>query len=171
MMKQTITALILVLVWMTSPSDGSGTAGTIGHRRSLEKNLNNPKVRVAEVSMETGLFERGHVPNAQDVVWHTALVDTVRRDIATQEEFEQLARKLGIEKDAAVVLYSDNNNWFPRGHIDSQELQLRERQAAGRRRKKWEADKRPLDTRVTSISPSRSRSPRPMPSCAPGSST
>ncbi|WP_204273031.1 rhodanese-like domain-containing protein, partial [Enterobacter hormaechei] len=36
----------------------------------LEQNLANPKVRVIEVSVEPGLFERGHVPGAQNVVWH-----------------------------------------------------------------------------------------------------
>lgn len=48
----------------------------------LEKNLNDPKVRVVEVSVEPGIYERGHIPGAQNVVWHTDLVETVTRDIA-----------------------------------------------------------------------------------------
>src|SRR5687768_14926579 len=48
----------------------------------LEKNLDDPKVRVLEVSVEPGVFERGHVPNAQNIAWHTDLVETVTRDIA-----------------------------------------------------------------------------------------
>src|SRR5687767_1177418 len=78
----------------------------------VEKNLNDPKVRVIEVSVEPGLFERGHIPGAQNIVWHTDLVDTVKRDIATQAKFQELAKKLGINSDSTVVLYGDNNNWF-----------------------------------------------------------
>ncbi|MFX7265506.1 rhodanese-like domain-containing protein, partial [Acinetobacter baumannii] len=48
----------------------------------LEKNLDQPKLRILEVSVEPGLFERGHIPGAQNVVWHTDLVETTDRDIA-----------------------------------------------------------------------------------------
>ena len=30
----------------------------------LEKNLDNPKVRIIEVSTEAGLYERGHIKNS-----------------------------------------------------------------------------------------------------------
>ena len=78
----------------------------------LEKNLSNPKVRIVEVSVDPGVFERGHIPGAQNVVWHTDLVDTVRRDIASPEKFQALVRKLGVDQDTTVVLYGDSNNWF-----------------------------------------------------------
>jgi thiosulfate/3-mercaptopyruvate sulfurtransferase len=78
----------------------------------LQDNLNNPTVRVIEVSVEPGQFERGHIPGAVNVVWHSDLVDTVRRDIALKESFEKLASRAGIGADTTVVLYGDNNNWF-----------------------------------------------------------
>jgi thiosulfate/3-mercaptopyruvate sulfurtransferase len=120
----------------------------------LEKNLNDPKLRVVEVSVEPGLFERGHIPGAQNIVWHTDLVDTVKRDIATQAKFQELVRKLGINKDSTVVLYGDNNNWFAAWGVwvfntygvDNVKL-------LDGGRKKWEADKRPLDNRVASVAP------------------
>jgi thiosulfate/3-mercaptopyruvate sulfurtransferase len=65
----------------------------------VEANLTNPKVRVVEVSVEPGVFERGHIPGAQNIVWHTDLVDTVSRDIASRDKFQGLVRKLGIDKD------------------------------------------------------------------------
>ena len=37
----------------------------------LEQNLKNPKVRVVEVSVNPGLYERGHIPGAANVSWHT----------------------------------------------------------------------------------------------------
>ena len=78
----------------------------------LEKNLDNPKVRIIEVSTELGLYERGHIKNAVKFVWHTDLVDVVNRDVATRAAFTKLAQKAGIDADTTVVLYGDKNNWF-----------------------------------------------------------
>ncbi|MCY1275936.1 putative thiosulfate sulfurtransferase [compost metagenome] len=78
----------------------------------LEKNLDNPKVRVVEVSVVPGLYERGHIPGAVNFSWHSDLVDPVRRDIASQENFQALLRKAGISDDTTTILYGDNNNWF-----------------------------------------------------------
>jgi thiosulfate/3-mercaptopyruvate sulfurtransferase len=123
----------------------------------LEKNLDNPKVRIVEVSVEPGVFERGHIPSAQNVVWHTDLVETVTRDIASPEKFQTLARRLGVDKDTTVVLYGDNNNWFAAwgawvfaqyGLVDNVKL-------LDGGRKKWEAEKRPFDTRAAEVAPSR----------------
>jgi thiosulfate/3-mercaptopyruvate sulfurtransferase len=47
----------------------------------LEKNIDDPKVRIIEVSTEAGLYERGHIKNALKLNWYTDLVDTVKRDI------------------------------------------------------------------------------------------
>jgi thiosulfate/3-mercaptopyruvate sulfurtransferase len=78
----------------------------------LEQNIDNPKVRIIEVSTEPGVYERGHIKNAVKFVWHTDLVDTVNRDIISQANFTALAQKAGISDDTTVVLYGDKNNWF-----------------------------------------------------------
>lgn len=78
----------------------------------VQKNLENPKVRIIEVSVDPGVYERGHIPGAFNVSWHTDLVDKVSRDIVSREAFEALVQKAGIDKDTTVVLYGDNNNWF-----------------------------------------------------------
>ncbi|HWK95127.1 MAG TPA: sulfurtransferase [Pseudolabrys sp.] len=122
----------------------------------LEKNLSAPKVRVIEVSVEPGVFERGHIPGAQNIVWHTDLVDTVRRDIASRDKFEALSRKLGLEKDTTVVLYGDNNNWFAAwGAWIFKSYGFADVRLLDGGRKKWEADKRPFDTRVAAVEPSK----------------
>ncbi len=51
----------------------------------LEKNLNNPKLRLIEVSVDTGVYERGHIQGAVNFKWHIDLVDPVKRDIASKE--------------------------------------------------------------------------------------
>lgn len=78
----------------------------------LEKNLSNPKVRVIEVSVNPGVYERGHIPGAVNVRWHSDLVDRVERDIAKPEHFQALLRQSGVSQDSITVLYGDNNNWF-----------------------------------------------------------
>jgi len=78
----------------------------------LEQNIDNPKVRIIEVSTEPGVYERGHIKNSVKLVWHTDLVDTVNRDIISQAKFTALAQKAGIDEDTTVVLYGDKNNWF-----------------------------------------------------------
>ncbi len=78
----------------------------------LAERLADPSVRVIEVSVQPGVYERGHIPGAVNFVWHTDFVDPVRRDIVAQERFQELARAAGINDDTIVVLYGDNNNWF-----------------------------------------------------------
>ena len=78
----------------------------------LEQNIDNPKVRIIEVSTEPGIYERGHIKNSIKLVWHTDLVDTVNRDIISQAKFTALVQTAGIDEDTTVVLYGDKNNWF-----------------------------------------------------------
>ncbi len=44
--------------------------------------------------------------------WNTQLCDTVRRDILSQEQFEELMSASGVTPDTTLVIYGDNNNWF-----------------------------------------------------------
>ena len=114
----------------------------------VQDNLDNPKVRVFEVSVDTGVYERGHIPGAVHLNWHTDLVDPVKRDIATREAFEAKLRDAGVDKDTTIVLYGDNNNWFAAwgawvfdvyGFGDQVKL-------LDGGRKYWEAQGLPLDT-------------------------
>jgi thiosulfate/3-mercaptopyruvate sulfurtransferase len=113
----------------------------------VSQKADDPKVRIIEVSVDPGVYEQGHIPGAANVRWHTDLVDNPRRDIVSKEQFEALVSKLGITPDTTVVLYGDNNNWFAAwgawvfklyGHKDVKLVD------GGR--KKWELEKRPLDT-------------------------
>ncbi|MFP4549821.1 MAG: sulfurtransferase [Spirochaetales bacterium] len=113
----------------------------------LADNLRNPNVKVVEVSVNPGVYERGHIFGASNFQWHTDLVDTVQRDIVSREGFEQLLSQAGIDNDDTVILYGDTNNWFAAwgawifeiyGHEDVRLLD------GGR--VKWEAENRPLTT-------------------------
>jgi len=115
----------------------------------LEQNLDNPKVRIFEVSTEPGLYEKGHIKNAVKINWYTDLVDTVTRDLVSTKNFNKLLQTAGIDKDTTVVFYGDKNNWFAawgawvfnRYGVDDVRL-------LDGGRVKWEKDGRPLTTAV-----------------------
>ena len=119
----------------------------------LQKNLDNPKVRIFEVSVDPGVYERGHIPGAVNIRWHSDLVDPVRRDIASEESFEKLLGAAGVDEDTTIVLYGSHNNWFAAwgawvfdvyGQGDRVKL-------LDGGRKYWEDHKLPLDTKVPSF--------------------
>ncbi|NDB42894.1 MAG: sulfurtransferase, partial [Actinobacteria bacterium] len=99
-------------VQASSSAPAKSPRATIVEAAWLEANLNNPKVRIIEVSTDPGVYEKGHIPNAVNFRWHTEFVDPVNRDIASREQFQKAVRSAGINKDTKVVLYGDKNNWF-----------------------------------------------------------
>jgi thiosulfate/3-mercaptopyruvate sulfurtransferase len=78
----------------------------------VAEHLNDPRVRLVEVDVETSAYDEGHVPGAIAWAWNKQLCDNVRRDILSQQDFESLMSESGIAGDTTVVLYGDNNNWF-----------------------------------------------------------
>ncbi|HTT62892.1 MAG TPA: sulfurtransferase [Bryobacteraceae bacterium] len=72
----------------------------------------DPNVRIVEVDVDTKAYDEGHVPGAIAWAWNSQLCDTVRRDILSKQQFEELMSASGITPDTTVVIYGDNNNWF-----------------------------------------------------------
>src|SRR5215472_13404950 len=112
----------------------------------------DPNVWVAEVDVDTKAFDEGHVPGAIGWAWNTQLCDTVRRDILSQQQFEDLMSASGVKPDTTLVIYGDNNNWFAAwalwqakiyGHADVRLMN------GGR--KKWLAEGRELSTEAPKI--------------------
>ena len=110
-------------------------------------------VRLVEVDVDTAAYEQGHIAGAVGWNWQSQLQQSVRRDLASKEEMEQLLGGSGISNDTTIVLYGDNNNWFAcwafwqmkyYGHSDVRIMN------GGRA--KWEAEGRPLATDVPSVS-------------------
>jgi len=118
----------------------------------LEKNLNNPKLRLIEVSVDTGVYERGHIQGAVNFKWHTDLVDPVKRDIASKENFEKLLRQAGVNNDSTIIIYGDSNNWFAAwGAWVFDIYGVKNVKLLDGGRKKWEAEKRPLTPLATQV--------------------
>jgi thiosulfate/3-mercaptopyruvate sulfurtransferase len=118
------------------------------------QHLNDPKVRLVEVDVDTSAYDQGHIPGAVGWNWQTQLQDNVRRDLISKSALEQLLGRSGISNDTTILLYGDNNNWFAAyalwqlkyyGHKDARLIN------GGR--KKWLEEKRPLTTDPPKITP------------------
>ena len=137
---------------LTSGAVGAATAIPAGPLVStdwLAQNLDNPQVRVIEVSVNPGLYERAHVPGAVNFSWHNDLNDKVRRDIVSQQGFEALLSKSGVTPETTVVLYGDTNNWFAAwGAWVFDIYGVKNVKLLDGGRKKWEAENRPLNNRA-----------------------
>ena len=114
-------------------------------------NMNNPKIKLIEVDVDTTAYDEGHAPGAVGFNWTSQLQDQVRRDVLTKEGLEGLMSNAGVGNDDTVILYGDNNNWFAAyafwllemyGHKD---IKLMD---GGR--KKWVAESRPVTKDVPS---------------------
>jgi len=78
----------------------------------VEQHLQDPKVRVVEVDVDTKAYSEGHIPGSVGWDWGRQLCDTLRRDIIPKSKFEQLMSQSGVSNGTTVILYGDNNNWF-----------------------------------------------------------
>jgi thiosulfate/3-mercaptopyruvate sulfurtransferase len=81
------------------------TAWTDQHR-------NDPDIRIVEVDVDVKAYDEAHIPGAVGWNWQTQLSDPVRRNLVAKSDLERLLGRSGINNDATVILYGDNNNWF-----------------------------------------------------------
>ncbi len=144
-------ALALVGITGTTPATAApkNQSRSVAQADWLEKNIDNPKVRIIEVSTEPGIYERGHIKNSVKFALHTDLVDVVNRDVISRAAFTKLAQKAGIDADTTVVLYGDKNNWFAAwGAWIFNLYGQKDVRVLDGGRVKWEKDGRPLTTAV-----------------------
>ena len=127
----------------------------------LASNLNNPKVRGFEVSVDPGVYERGHIPGAVNIRWHSELVDTASRDIVSREKFKAMLENAGVTKDTTIVLYGDNNNWFAAWGSWVFDIYGIEAKLLDGGRKFWETKGLPLDNATPSYGKSKLEFPAP----------
>jgi len=124
--------------------------------------LNNSRVRVVEVDVDTTAYDTGHIPGALGWSWKTQLQAPLERNIASKEEIEELLPRSGISNDTMVILYGDASNWFAAyalwllqyyGHEDVKLMN------GGRR--KWIEEKRSLTKEMPSYPPTNYKAKEP----------
>jgi thiosulfate/3-mercaptopyruvate sulfurtransferase len=109
-------------------------------------------VRIAEVDVDTAAYQEGHVPGAVGWAWNSQLCDTVRRDILSQGQFEELMASSGISPNTTVVIYGDNNNWFAAWALWQMKIYgHKDVRLMNGGRKKWVAEGRELSTDVPKV--------------------
>ena len=79
----------------------------------VAQNLKDAKIVIVEVDVDTKAYDDGHIPGAIGWNWQTQLCDTVQRDIITKPALEKLLGESGVDNHTTIILYGDNNNWFP----------------------------------------------------------
>jgi thiosulfate/3-mercaptopyruvate sulfurtransferase len=115
----------------------------------VASHANDPNVRIAEVDVDTKAYDEGHVPGAIGWAWNTQLCDTVRRDILSKAQFEELMSASGVTPDTTLVIYGDNNNWFAAWALWQAKIYgHRDVRLMNGGRKKWLAEGRELSTEV-----------------------
>ena len=125
--------------------------------------LNDPKVKIVEVDVDTTGYDSGHVKGAIGLDWRKDLQARPIRDLLPKDEFETLLSSKGIGNDDTIVVYGDNNNWFAAwflwnlkyyGHKDARLMN------GGR--KKWQDEGRELGTVAPAIKPTSYKAGQPV---------
>ncbi len=140
----------------TLPAHPESLAST----RWLEEHLSDPSLRIvdARYPQSDAAFESGHIPGAAKVDPLTDLADPAQRPlllVPSVGQFEALMSRLGIGNRTTVVVYDTAGGlWCARlwwalryyGHLDVKLLE------GGWR--KWQLERRPIETQVTLPTPS-----------------
>ena len=114
--------------------------------------LDDPNIRIMDVSEDVLLYDTGHIPGAVKIDWLGDLWDDTIREFIQPDELAQLFERLGVSNDTEIVLYGDKNNWWASyafwffrysGH---ENLKL-----MNGGRAKWIAEDRPLTTDVPDV--------------------
>jgi len=114
-------------------------------------NLDNKRVRLIEVDVDTAAYDTGHVPGAAGWNWKSDLETQLTRNIADKEGIEKLLSEAGVDKRTTIVLYGDNNNWFAAYALwVLQYYGVDDVKLMNGGRKKWIEEGRPLDTETPS---------------------
>ena len=123
---------------------------------------NDRDVRVVEVDVDTKAYNEGHVPGAIAWAWNSQLCDTVRRDIVSRQQFEELMSSSGITPDTTIVIYGDNNNWFAAWALWQAKIYgHRDVRLMNGGRKKWLAEGRDLSMEVPQVRSTRYQAAEP----------
>jgi thiosulfate/3-mercaptopyruvate sulfurtransferase len=93
-------------------SNNSATRSALVSTAWVAEVLNDPRLRLVEVDVDTTAYETGHLAGAVGWHWQRDLQRRPQRDIPTKQEWEGLLARSGIGNETTIVLYGDNHNWF-----------------------------------------------------------
>ncbi len=113
----------------------------------VAEHLQDSKLRLVEVDVDTTAYDQGHIPGAIGFHWQDQLQARPQRDLLPAEQLAALLGRHGISADSAVVAYGDNNNWFAAWFVwNLKYYGHRDARLMNGGRKKWLAEGRPTVT-------------------------
>jgi len=120
--------------------------------------LDDPNVRLIDVSANEEAYREGHLPGAIFVSWNSDLTsadDPVKGQILSADDLSALLSRIGVEKDDTVVFYDGTNNLFAaRAYWVLKYYQHEDVRVYNGGTKKWAAEGRELTTDSPKLSPS-----------------
>src|SRR5437763_7029242 len=116
--------------------------------------LNDPKVKIIEVDVDTSAYDTGHIKGAIGLDWRKDLQARPIRDLLSKDALEALLSSKGVSNTDTIFVYGDNNNWFAAWFVwnlkyyGHQDVRL-----INGGRKKWQDEGRALVTDAPTIKP------------------
>jgi len=124
--------------------------------------LNDPKVKIIEVDVDTNAYDTGHIKGAIGLDWRKDLQARPIRDLLSKEKLDELLSSKGVSNADTVLVYGDNNNWFAAWFVwnlkyyGHQDVRL-----INGGRKKWQDEGRELVTDAPTIKPATYKAGQP----------
>ena len=124
--------------------------------------LNDPKVKIIEVDVDTSAYDTGHIKGAIGLDWRKDLQARPIRDLLSKDKLEELLSSKGVSNGDTVLVYGDNNNWFAAWFVwnlkyyGHQDVRL-----INGGRKKWQDEGRELVTDAPTIKPAAYKAGQP----------
>jgi thiosulfate/3-mercaptopyruvate sulfurtransferase len=121
------------------------------------ENLQNPDVRLIDVSSQAEAYEEGHIPGAVYIHPGSRLTnpeDSTQGQILTQDALSELFSEVGVTHDTTVVLYDNSNNlWASRAYWSLKYYQHDDVRIYNGGKNRWVADGQELATEAPEITP------------------
>ncbi|HEX9097616.1 MAG TPA: sulfurtransferase [Candidatus Dormibacteraeota bacterium] len=124
--------------------------------------LNDPKVKLVEVDVDTSAYDSGHINGAIGLDWRKDLQARPIRDLLSKDKLEELLSSKGVGNADTLLVYGDNNNWFAAWFVwnlkyyGHQDVRL-----INGGRKKWQDEGRELVTDSPSPKPATYKAGQP----------
>jgi len=159
-----VLVVVPVVVGVLAPAAPAQPATGLGRTQALvdaawvAARLTRPDVRLIDLSSTPEVYARGHIAGAVYAHWQADLTDPthpVKGMAPSREQFQALARRLGIRNEDSVILYDDTSSLFAARAFWIFKLYRHPRVAildGGSRR--WVAEGRPLVTGGSGMAPS-----------------
>src|SRR5260370_1987846 len=130
--------------------------------RWVADHIDDPKVKIVEVDVDTSADDTGHIKGAIGLDWSKDLQARPIRDLLSKDKLEELLSSKGVSNTDAVLVYGDNNNWFAAWFVwnlkyyGHQDVRL-----INGGRKKWQDEGRELTTDAPTIKPATYKAAQP----------